>query len=325
MNNRIGRLLAKVQHGKSESRMLDAKEHLHLDTDGDKANFIRHVVALANTGNKGYFLIGIENKTWKVKGIREGSSLLDADGTQQRMNQILNSRVDPPISIIYEIHEKDGLPIGSMTVEGKSPPYIIHLNHPKFGGPKTRGNRAYIYNGVIYRRQGANSVPANRQSEITEIINGAKDFLGLSLNLLFVALVVGAGVGLGVSLISFDSAKTAAIIGGMLGVFIGYLLNKRLAERIAPFFKQRLLQRVAVNLTGPLWGMIVAASLSYWFVYQKLWGDFQVTNPITMALVVAPTIIIISALFGIVEVIILNTIINTLFEGIFRILFRSEV
>lgn len=85
------KMLRRIQSGRTELSTIDCKETLDLKEVGDHASFIRHIAALANTGQRSHLLIGVEDKTWALKGIADDSSLRAIDGTQQQMNQILGS------------------------------------------------------------------------------------------------------------------------------------------------------------------------------------------------------------------------------------------
>lgn len=64
--------------------------------------------------------------------------------------------------------------LGLVAVEGTRAPYIIAIEDQQYGGDRTRGEPSYVYRGAIYVRRGANSVIANRQSEVLEIVNKAQ-------------------------------------------------------------------------------------------------------------------------------------------------------
>jgi hypothetical protein len=166
-------LLRRLREHKTELPVYDGKADLPLKTDGDKAFFIRHVAALANNVEPSHLIIGVENKTWKPIGLAENSPLHDSDGTQQQMNHILKDKLDPNISIHYRTYQVAGDVYGLVTVEGTRAPYIVTIRNRKYGGPRTSGRPSYIYQGAIYYRYGANSVIADRQSTVLEIIRKA--------------------------------------------------------------------------------------------------------------------------------------------------------
>jgi predicted HTH transcriptional regulator len=167
-------LLQRLREQQTESPTVDGKADLPLETEGDRAFFIRHVAALANNVEPSHLIIGVEDQTWDLIGLSADSPLRDSDLTQRRMNHILANRLDPNISVRYRTHEVSGVVLGLVAVEGTRAPYIIAIEDQQYGGDRTRGEPSYVYRGAIYVRRGANSVIANRQSEILEIIRKAQ-------------------------------------------------------------------------------------------------------------------------------------------------------
>ena len=169
-------LIKRLQTQKTESATMDAKVELHLKTDGDKADFIHHVAALANNVIPSFLIIGIENKSWNIKGLDSTSPLLDSDKTQTRMNQILEHKLDPQLSIRYRTYNYEDLILGLVEVEGSRAPYLIAINDENFGGKRTKGSDCYIQRGVLYVRNGDSTTVANRQSRIHEILAQREKF-----------------------------------------------------------------------------------------------------------------------------------------------------
>ena len=167
----IEALLESLRQNQTESPTVDGKANIYFDTNGDRAFFIRHIAALGNNVEPSCLIIGVENKTWNLIGLSEDSPLYDADNAQHRLNKILANRLDPNLSVRYRTYEVSGVVIGVVTIEGKRAPYIVAIEDHEYGGPRTRGEPSYIYRGVVYVRHGSNSVIANRQSEISHIID----------------------------------------------------------------------------------------------------------------------------------------------------------
>lgn len=165
------KLIRDIQSQQTEWATLDCKEDLSLDQDGDKASFIRDVAALANNVTESYLVIGIRNKTWEEIGLIIGSPLLNSDQTQSRMNQILEKRLDPQISIRYQVVELHDKSYGVVSVNGKDAPYIVAIDDVQYGGNRTKGSAIYINRGVVYARQGDTTIAVNRQSRIRNIID----------------------------------------------------------------------------------------------------------------------------------------------------------
>jgi hypothetical protein len=164
-------LLQRLREQQTESPIIDGKADLPLETEGDRAFFIRHVAALANNAEPSHLIIGIEDKTWDLIGLPEDSPLRDSDLTQRRMNQTLTNRVDPNISVRYRTYAVSDVVLGLIAIEGMRAPYIIAIEDQQYGGDRTKGEPSYVYRGAIYVRRGANSVIANRQSEVLEIVS----------------------------------------------------------------------------------------------------------------------------------------------------------
>jgi hypothetical protein len=110
---------------KGEGRALDYKEDLNLETNKDKAEFIKDILALANSGYPSYIVTGVKDKTWEPIGITKHCS-------QVQLNQVLEQRTDPPISIEYAEMELNGLIHGIVKISGDDPPYLVMVKD-KFG------------------------------------------------------------------------------------------------------------------------------------------------------------------------------------------------
>jgi len=278
------RILKRLRQNKSEVSNFDFKETLNLKEDGDRASFIRHIAALANLGQKSGLFIGIEDKTWISKGIPSESPLLKVDVTQQQMNQILAKKIDPSINVEYRVYDIDGLAIGIVGLDGKDPPYVISIEEPRYGGSKTKGKESYIYKGVIYIRHGTASVPANRQREILEVFNGRRDYIEIAVLLVFIGVLVAIGVGIGVSQVRFPDTASAALLGGIWGIIVGWILNKRLADSLGKFPTGTFVRVIRI-FGGSLWGGAIGALLSYLVVDKIITGQIKILDPVSMAFV----------------------------------------
>jgi hypothetical protein len=129
-----------------ESPTLDYKEDLRLETDGDKAEFVKDVIALANSGELAHIIVGVEDGTGKPVGLRTTHDV-------EQLNQILKDKCDPPISVEYM--EKDILKyrIGVIEFKGENPPYIVSVSD-KFGGPLSSNPQRpfFIHRGTVFVR-----------------------------------------------------------------------------------------------------------------------------------------------------------------------------
>lgn len=94
-----------------EGPKLDFKAELHLSTEGAKKELVKDVIAMANTrGGRGYILFGVEDKTRKLLGLRRNSP------QEERIQQIVYSRSNPPVPIQVEMEQVDGCNVLVLTV-----------------------------------------------------------------------------------------------------------------------------------------------------------------------------------------------------------------
>lgn len=123
----IRKLIEEGQEGPT----LDFKEDLTLESEKDKAEFVKDVLALANTGGTAHIITGVEDKTWKPLGIKTAH-------TAEQLNDILKDKCDPPLRVEYV--EKDILhhKVGVIEINGDNPPYIVAVPD-RFGGIIERG------------------------------------------------------------------------------------------------------------------------------------------------------------------------------------------
>ncbi|MCT4607244.1 MAG: putative DNA binding domain-containing protein [Marinisporobacter sp.] len=94
-----------------EGMKLDFKESLHLQTETEKKEFAKDVIAIANSiGGRGYLIIGVKDKEKKIKGI-EPEEL-----QEERLQQIISHRCDPPVNIRVECIKYNDKYIGIITI-----------------------------------------------------------------------------------------------------------------------------------------------------------------------------------------------------------------
>jgi hypothetical protein len=111
---------------KREGPTLDYKQDLNLGSEPENAEFIKDTLALANSGRTAYIVTGIQDRTWESVGITESYS-------QVRLNQILQNRTDPPISVEYAEIELNGHKHGVVKILGENPPYLVMVKD-SYGG-----------------------------------------------------------------------------------------------------------------------------------------------------------------------------------------------
>lgn len=140
--NEIIELIKKAEEGPT----LDFKEDLPLAEDGDKAQFVKDVIALANSGELSHIIVGVEDGTAKPVGIRTSHNA-------EKLNQILKDKCDPPISIEYAEKNILGYQIEIIEIKCENPPYIVSVPD-KFGGQLSANpNKSFhIQRGTVYVR-----------------------------------------------------------------------------------------------------------------------------------------------------------------------------
>lgn len=96
---------------KYENPKLDFKAVLKIETESEKKELSKDVIAIANSkGGRGYIIFGVEDKTKEILGIEP--HLHD----EERIQQIICSRVDPPISVGLDILAYKGKKVGVLSI-----------------------------------------------------------------------------------------------------------------------------------------------------------------------------------------------------------------
>lgn len=105
--NKLQQLIAS-----EEGFKLDFKLKLSLELESERKEFVKDVIAIANTvGGRGYILFGIEDKTKRVVGIEN-----IPEDIEERMQQMVCHRSDPPIPIQFDLVSYEGKQIGVLTI-----------------------------------------------------------------------------------------------------------------------------------------------------------------------------------------------------------------
>ena len=161
--NGIIKLIKKTEEGPS----LDYKEDLPLQSDGDKAEFVKDVIALANSGEKAHIVIGVEDGTGKPVGLK-------TPHTVEQINQILKDKCDPPISVEYVERNILGYKIGVIEINGENPPYVVSVPD-KFGGSLSANpqKRFQIERGTVFIRN-YNINEGAKRADLDKIYNRIK-------------------------------------------------------------------------------------------------------------------------------------------------------
>lgn len=136
--------LGKLEHllKEDEGFKLDFKFKLSLESEAEKREFAKDVIAIANTdGGRGYILFGIEDKTKQIIGIKDLPRNME-----ERIQQMLASRSMPPVPVSFECVTYKGKKIGVLTIyKSKQIPHQM------------------TQNGAFYIRRGSTTDVASRQ------------------------------------------------------------------------------------------------------------------------------------------------------------------
>jgi ATP-dependent DNA helicase RecG len=96
---------------KEENAKLDFKLKLSTDTESFKKELAKDVSAIANSrGGRGFILFGIEDKTKNIIGIDKN------EFKEERIQQIISTRIDPPVPISVSVVSLGDKDIGVITI-----------------------------------------------------------------------------------------------------------------------------------------------------------------------------------------------------------------
>jgi predicted HTH transcriptional regulator len=96
---------------KEEGSKLDFKLKVDIFTESGRKELAKDVCAIANSrGGRGYLIIGIEDKTKKIIGIEDNIY------NEEKIQQIISSRCDPPIPISLDYINLQNKTIGVITI-----------------------------------------------------------------------------------------------------------------------------------------------------------------------------------------------------------------
>lgn len=138
--------IKEIIENEEEGPTLDYKQDLALETDGDKAEFVKDVIALANSGKTAHIIVGVEDSTGKPVGFKTPHAA-------EQINQILKDKCDPPINVEYI--EKDILKYNVSVIEiiGENPPYVVSVPDTYGGTLSTNPKKSsFIQRGRVYVR-----------------------------------------------------------------------------------------------------------------------------------------------------------------------------
>lgn len=95
-----------------EGFKLDFKLKFNLELDSEKKEFVKDVIAIANTpGGRGYIIFGVEDATRQVVGLD-----VIPEHIEERIQQIIANRAMPPVSVRFDIIEIETKQLGIVTI-----------------------------------------------------------------------------------------------------------------------------------------------------------------------------------------------------------------
>jgi hypothetical protein len=152
-----------------EGPTLDYKEDLTLQTDGDKAQFIKDVLSLANSGQNAHIIIGVEDGTKRLVGIKTNHKA-------EQLNYILKNKCDPPLTVEYSEKNIMGYEVGVIEFTGENPPYIVSVTDQFGGSLSSNPQKSFqICRGTVFVRtfnknEGASRVDLDKMYKIKYVI-----------------------------------------------------------------------------------------------------------------------------------------------------------
>lgn len=149
-------VIAQLIRGGPETPTLHFRDDLLLKTDGDRAEFVKDVLALANSGQTAHLIIGIEEETWKLKGIV-------THHTTEELNEVLEDKCDPPLRVEYAERDVLHYKLGIVEIQGDNPPYLVAVPD-RLGGPLSAvpQKQFFIERGTVYVRNVSKNEGARR-------------------------------------------------------------------------------------------------------------------------------------------------------------------
>lgn len=140
---------------KDEDEKLDFKAKLNLNTEGEKKELVKDVIAMANSrGGRGYILYGVEDKTKRILGVNTN------DFQEEQIQQIIYNRTDPPVPVNLDLVKCKDKTVAVLTIFRSR-----HAPHQM------------VQTGAFYIRRGSTTDFA-RRSELAAIMqeNGLMTF-----------------------------------------------------------------------------------------------------------------------------------------------------
>ncbi|RKD27573.1 Predicted transcriptional regulator, contains HTH domain [Caminicella sporogenes DSM 14501] len=94
-----------------EGPKLDYKETININQESGKKELVKDIIAIANSqGGRGHLIIGVKDKTREIVGIKPENI------NEERIQQIISNRCDPPINIRVEYIDIDNKTVAVITI-----------------------------------------------------------------------------------------------------------------------------------------------------------------------------------------------------------------
>jgi hypothetical protein len=136
-------IIYKLRAKGMEWKTVDAKQELSLTCNGEKVEFVKDVIAMANNGEKSYLVLGLQD------GIFADVGKLNNHHLKNDLDQLLEGKIDPPVVIDYREFTINGNEYGLVEIAGYNLPYIVARDFTANPGDRKKTN---IYKGTIFVR-----------------------------------------------------------------------------------------------------------------------------------------------------------------------------
>lgn len=139
-----------------ETTSVEFKREVYLDTADQKAEFIKDVLALANTRVSGrhWLIVGFDNNTHSY------ARAPDPKVTQDRIERIIANHTSPCVDVKYEVVEYQAGPVGLLEVlrDPKKVPYRV--------AKTITGDKKSIVEGTVFVRHNTIAEPPTPAEEL---------------------------------------------------------------------------------------------------------------------------------------------------------------
>ena len=110
---------------RDEGLKLDFKLKLDLSNESGKKELAKDICAIANSsGQRGYIVVGIQDKTKNIIGIKKDDMF-----KEEQIQQIITSRCEPPIPLRVDFIDINKKTIGVISIyDGGQKPYQVREN-----------------------------------------------------------------------------------------------------------------------------------------------------------------------------------------------------